>query len=411
MSHAHGAQAQPASLVVVGASLAGLRAVEAARAAGYAGPVTLVGAEPHLPYDRPPLSKAFLTSGAVARVFASEAHLRDTLGVDLLLGQPATALDPAGRTIDVGDRRVPYDALIVATGSVPRGLPGCPALPGVVTLRTRDDALVVRRALLDGARTVVVGAGFIGSEIASSARALGNPATILEASTTPLARAAGPLLGRALSALHTRNGTDLRLGVNVTGIHGHDRVTAVQLSDGTRLPADLVVVGIGTRPATAWLADSGLTLDADDGGLVCDDRLATSAPGVYAAGDVAHWPNAVMDSGMMRLENWTGAAEQGAVAGRNAVTTGETARYETVPYVWSDWYGHRLQFVGRATGEAQVVAGALDGPRFVALFRAGHRLIGAVTLDEPGRIMKYRRLIQQRAGWQAALELFGTSVA
>jgi NADPH-dependent 2,4-dienoyl-CoA reductase/sulfur reductase-like enzyme len=406
------AASPPESLVVVGASLAGLRAVEAARAAGYTGPVTLVGAEPHLPYDRPPLSKAFLTSAADARYFVAESDLRDRLGVDLRLGEPATALDPVARTVRVGGRDLRYGALVVATGSVPRRLPGCPEeLPGVVALRTLDDALAIREALTAGARTVVVGAGFVGSEVASSARALGQPVTIVEASTAPLARAAGPVIGAALAGLHARNGTDLRLGVHVTGLLGRDRVEAVTLSDGTRLDADLVVVGIGSVPATGWLAGSGLRLDPDDGGVVCDRHLAASAPGVFAAGDVAHWPNAVREDAQMRLENWTGAADQGTAAGRNAVS-GTPTPYETVPYVWSDWYGSRIQFVGHPAGdEVRVVSGSLDGPRFVALFRSGDRLAGAVTLDEPGKVMKFRRLVQQRASWQAGLDRFAAPAA
>jgi NADPH-dependent 2,4-dienoyl-CoA reductase/sulfur reductase-like enzyme len=399
-----------AGLVVVGGSLAGLRAVEAARAAGYGGRVTLVGAEPHLPYDRPPLSKAFLHAGADPRFFAAEDHLRDALGVELRLGEPATALEAADRVLHVGADAVRYGALVVATGSSPRPLPGCRHVPGVVTLRTLDDARLVRGALLDGERVVVVGAGFIGSEVASSARQLGNAVTVVEAAPAPLARAAGPEVGAALARLHLRQGTDLRLGVAVTAVHGDARVTGVELSDGSVLPCDRVVVGIGTAPATGWLAGSGVALSAVDGGVLCDARLAASVPGVYAAGDVAHWPNALADGALMRLENWTGAAEQGAAAARNALAAlggGVPQPYRTVPYVWSDWYDSRIQFVGHpATDEVRVVSGDLDGPRFVALYRSGDRLAGAVTLNEPGKVMKYRRLIQRRAGWQDALDLF-----
>jgi NADPH-dependent 2,4-dienoyl-CoA reductase/sulfur reductase-like enzyme len=403
--------------VVVGGSLAGLRAVEAARSAGHRGPITFVGAEPHLPYDRPPLSKEFLAPDGEPRFFRTEDHLRDDLGVTLRLGEPATGLDPATRTLRVGDAEIPYGALVIATGSTPRTLPGCAERPGVVTLRTLDDALVVRASLHEGARVVVVGAGFIGSEIASAARARGNDVTVVEAAPVPLVRAAGPVAGAALAALHERHGTDVRLGVGVTGLRGAGDggpVTAVELSDGSVLPADLVVVGIGSVPATAWLAGSGVARSDADGGVLCDEFLATSVPDVYAAGDVAHWPNAVMDLPLMRLENWSGAQEQGAAAARNALAADPAARtpFETVPYVWSDWYGHRIQFVGHpAADEARLVSGDLDGDRFVVLFRDGDRLAGAVTLNEPGKVMKYRRLIGGRAGWQEALDRFPARAA
>jgi NADPH-dependent 2,4-dienoyl-CoA reductase/sulfur reductase-like enzyme len=398
-----------APFVVVGASLAGHRAIEAARVSGYTGPIVLIGAERHAPYDRPPLSKAFLNPGGETRFFDDEARLRDEHGIDVRLGEPATALDPETRTVRVGGRDVEYGSLVIATGSTPRNLPRWAGLNGVVTLRTLDDAIVVRDALHSGARVVVIGAGFIGSEIASTARKYGNQVTIVEAAPVPLVRAAGPVLGAALAALHHRNGTDLRLGVSVSDIRGTDRVEAVELSDGSVLDADLVVVGIGSAPATGWLAGSGIALSPDDGGIICDEYLATNLPGVHAAGDVAHWPNALMDAPLMRLENWTGAAEQGAAAARNALLLGDRQPYVTVPYVWSDWYDSRIQFVGRpATDEVRVVSGDLDGPRFIALYRSGDRIAGAVTLNEPGKVMKFRRLIQRRASWQAALELLTT---
>jgi NADPH-dependent 2,4-dienoyl-CoA reductase/sulfur reductase-like enzyme len=397
--------------VVVGGSLAGLRAIEAARRGGYDGRIVLVGAERHLPYDRPPLSKAFLDDGAEARFLCEPGHLGD-LGVELRLGEPATRLDPGVRTVQVGADGVRYGTLLIATGSAPRVLPHGAGLPGVVTLRTLDDALTIRRFLLRGARLVVVGCGFIGSEVASSARRLGNPVTIIEAAATPLARAVGARLGPALSALHQRNGTRLRLGVHVTGVRGSGQVEAVELSDGSVLAADLVVVGIGSAPATAWLAGSGVRLSEADRGVVCDEFLATTVPGVFAAGDVAHWPNRLMDVPLMRMENWTGAAEQGAAAARNALRLGPPAPFQTVPYVWSDWYDSRIQIVGRPSDqEVRVVSGDLAGPRFVAIHRDGDRIVGAVTLGEPGKVMKYRRLIAGRGSWQAALDLYAAPAA
>ncbi len=387
-------------LVVVGASLAGLRAVEAARKSGFDGSVVLIGAEPHLPYDRPPLSKAFL-DGAGLPAFRTEEVLRDELGVRLVLGAPATALDTAARVVTAGEREFGYDALVIATGAAARTLPGTAGLTGVHTLRTRDDALAVRSALDAGARTVVVGAGFIGSEVASAARKRGLDVTIVEALPTPLVRAVGETMGRACGALHARNGTDLRCGTGVAAVEGDGRVERVRLTDGTVLPADLVVAGIGAVPATGWLGGAGLSLDD---GVVCDETLFTGAPGVYAAGDVARWHNPAFGR-HMRLEHWTSAAEQGATAARNALDPANAKPYSTVPYFWSDWYDSRIQFVGvPATEEVRVVDGDPGGDRFVALYREGDRLAGALALNGQTQIMKYRALIMRGASWADGLE-------
>lgn len=405
------------NLVVVGASLAGLRAVEAARKAGFAGAITLIGAEPHLPYDRPPLSKAYLEpqpAGDPAPpppTFRTEAMLRDELGVDLRLGTAATGLRVDRKEVLLGDRAqdsdavgydaVGYDALVIATGASARTLPGADGLAGVHPLRTLDDAIAVRRALDAGARTVVIGAGFIGSEIASGARKRGLPVTVVEALPTPLVRAVGEAMGGVCAALHHRNGTDLRCGVGVTAVDGDGRVERVLLSDGSAVEADLVVVGVGATPATGWLDDSGLRLD---NGVVCDANLCTGAEGVYAAGDVARWHNSLFDR-PMRLEHWTSAAEQGAVAARNALDPGSATPYRTVPYFWSDWYDSRIQFVGVPTAtEVSVVDGdmARDG-RCVALYRDGDRLVGALTINGQSVIMKYRALIMKGTSWPDAL--------
>lgn len=395
------------NLVVVGASLAGLRAVEAARKAGFEGDVTLIGAEEHLPYDRPPLSKAYLEQlpageEPASTIFRTEEVLRDDLGVDLHLGTAATGLDLESKEVLAGARRFGYDALVIATGASARTLPGTEHLSGVHTLRTLDDADAVRRSLDAGARTVVIGAGFIGSEVAAGARKRGLNVTILEALPTPLVRAVGETMGAACSALHQRNGTDLRCGVGVTGLEGNGRVERVLLSDGTSIDADLVVVGIGAIPGTGWLEGSGLRLD---NGVVCDEKLWTGADGVYAAGDVARWYNPLFDR-LMRLEHWTSAAEQGAAAARNALDPAAAKPYPTVPYFWSDWYDSRIQFVGIPTAdEIEIVDGDpnQDG-RCVALYREGDRLVGALAINGQNIIMKYRGLIMRKATWGEALE-------
>lgn len=392
-------------LVVVGGSLAGLRAVEAARKAGFGGVITLIGAERHLPYDRPPLSKEFLdvtAPGAEALIpyFRSSDVFADELNVELVLGAPATGLDVERKVVLIGDREVGYDALVIATGSQLRTLPGTENLEGVRGLRTLDDSLAIRRALDAGARTVVIGAGFIGSEVASSAKKRGVHVTVVEAQPTPLVRATGTKMGAAIASLHERNGTTLLCGTGVKSVEGEDRVERVVLSDGTVLEADLVVVGIGVSPYTDWLENSGLTLD---NGIVCDETLWTGVPGVYAAGDVANWLNPMFEV-RQRMENWTAAAEQGAAAARNALDPENAKPYGTVPYFWSDWYGSRIQFVGAPEAdEVLVVDGDVEDDRWTALYRRGERLVGALTLNGQAVIMKYRRMIGQKNSWDEAL--------
>jgi NADPH-dependent 2,4-dienoyl-CoA reductase/sulfur reductase-like enzyme len=390
-------------LVVVGASLAGLRAVEAARRSGYDGTITLIGDEVHEPYDRPPLSKDYLTSEQPpsATVLREEAMLRNDLGVDLRLGTTATGLDPTAKIVHTDQGEVGYDTAVLATGASPRTIPGAEGLTGVHTLRTIGDAEAIRAAIDRGARTVVVGAGFIGSEIAASARKRGREVTVVEALPTPLARAVGEQLGLALAGLHERNGSHLRLGVGVDGLEGDQAVQAVRLADGTRIEADLVVVGIGVTPNVGWLSESGLALG---NGVECDEYLATSASGVYAAGDIANWVNPLFGT-RMRLEHWTIAAEQGGHAGRNAADPATAEPFSTVPYFWSDWYDKRIQFVGVAADaeQTETVIGALDGDAFLTLYRRGDRLVAALGLEQRSNMMKFRNLLAKQASWDDAL--------
>ncbi len=397
-------------LVVIGASLAGLRAVEGARKAGFDGKITLIGSERHLPYDRPPLSKSYLDppngSPAKTPTYRSLQILRTQLGAELLLGCTATGLDVDRKLIQLGNRSVTYDAAVIATGACARELPALKGqLAGVHTLRTIDDAEAVRRAFDRGARTVVVGAGFIGSEIASAARKRGLDVTLVEASPTPLVRAVGQEMGEVCATLHQLHGVRLLCGVTVTKMLGSDRVEQVVLSDGSVLPADLIIVGVGADPATDWLKKSGLEIDD---GVVCDETLC-SGERVYAAGDVARWHNGLFGRSM-RLEHWTAAAEQGTVAARNAVDPGAGKPYRTVPYFWSDWYDCRIQFVGISDAdEVYIVTGSLDrDPKFLALYRQGDRIVGAFAINNQSVIMKYRRMIAEHARWEDALALATT---
>ncbi|MEU5852677.1 NAD(P)/FAD-dependent oxidoreductase [Saccharopolyspora shandongensis] len=388
------------TIVVVGASLAGLRAVETARRLGYDGRLVLVGAEPGLPYDRPPLSKAFLTEADTEIApFRGRSHYTE-LGVELRLGIPATTLDTAHREVGLADgERLGFDGLILATGAKPRALPGTCDQAGIHVLRTADDAIALRGAMRRSRRIVVIGSGFIGSEIASSAGKNGLEVTMVEALPTPLAGAIGGKMGEICSLLHTDNGTRLRCGIGVTGVDMGNGGKRVRLADGGEIDADLVVAGIGVSPATEWLVGSGLAIDD---GIVCDEMLCAGVPGIYAAGDVARWPNSLFGQSM-RLEHWTSAAEQGAHAMRNLLAGGPGKPYTAVPYFWSDWYDSRIQFLGIVGEEVRVVHGSADERRLIAVYRRGNRIVGALSLNWPTAIMKYRALIARRATWPEAL--------
>ncbi|MFT3851811.1 MAG: FAD-dependent oxidoreductase [Ilumatobacteraceae bacterium] len=395
-------------IVVVGASLAGLRACEQLRTSGYAGRVTLVGAEAHEPYDRPPLSKKLLAGDWDAdRIRLRKPGELDELRIDTMLGVRAVALDPARQVVELdGLAPLAYDGLIVATGAAPRRLPGQPDAAGIHVLRTLDDATGLRPELVDGARVVVIGAGFVGLEVAATARGRGGDVTVLEGLPAPLVRALGAEMGAAVAAVHGRNGVDVRCGVQVAGITVADgRVRAVALADGTELPADVVVVGIGVSPTVDWLTGSGTELRD---GVVCDATLWTGIPNVFAAGDCVRWFNELYGE-EMRVEHWTNAAEQGAAAATNllAVAAGDAAvPYAPVPFFWSDQYDSRIQYLGRAAGTADeqvvVVAGDLGG-RFAALYGQDGRFRAALGVTMPRMVMPMRKLLMQRASWEEAL--------
>src|SRR5919198_277674 len=398
------ALAPPGRVVVVGASLAGLSALEALRQAGYEGELIAVGAEPTLPYDRPPLSKQVLQG----HWEPEKAALRDqgqyeALGVTWHLGRRATALDVAGRTVTLDDGEpLAYDGLVIATGASPRWLPGSQELAGIHVLRTLDECLTIRAELETASRLCVVGAGFIGAEVAASARVLGVDVTVLEALPAPLARAFPPELGTACAGLHLDQGVDLRCGVTVAGFEGDDRVTGVRLGDGSVVEADVVVVGIGVVPETGWLESSGLHLD---NGVVCDATCATSAPGVVAAGDIARWPNNLFGE-TMRVEHWSNAVEQGAAAAQRLLAgPGEAVDFAPVPYFWSDQYDTKIQFLGRCcpTDEVRIVDGSPDERRFVALFGRDGRLVGALGFNRPRQLMAYRKLLAAKTSFDDAL--------
>ena len=391
------------TVAVVGTSLAGLRAVETLRRQGYDGRLIWIGAEPHLPYDRPPLSKELLRGDWEATRIALRRQGYDELELDLRLGCRATGLDPVARTLELAEgKRVRYDGLVIATGAMPRQLPATPALEGVHLLRSLDDSLAIRQELEKSPRVVVVGAGFIGAEVAASCRARGLEVTVIEPLPVPLMRGLGRAMGEVCAELHRSHGVDLRCGVGVEGLEGAGRIERVRLDDGRTLAADLVVVGIGVSPATEWLESSGLSLND---GVVCDATCATAAPGVVAAGDVARWYNPLFDESM-RVEHWTNAVEQGVAAAMRLLAGPEAAEtFANVPLFWSDQYGVKIQFTGRMRpdDEFRLVHGSIEERRFVALYGRAGRLVGALAFNRPRHLMSYRQLIGEGVSWDAAL--------
>jgi NADPH-dependent 2,4-dienoyl-CoA reductase/sulfur reductase-like enzyme len=397
------------TIVIVGASLAGLRAAETLRSEGFDGTITLIGAEPHLPYDRPPLSKRFLAGEVDAeRIALRKVDAYADLRLDLRLGVLAMGVDLDARLVHCDDRTdAPFDGLIIATGGSPRWPAAWPHLPATTALRTIDDAVALK-AVIDRSpeRICVIGAGFIGAEVAATARKAGVAVTIVEALPVPLVRGLGEAMGAAVSRLHLDHGVDLRTGVGVDAITGGpSEGAAVTLADGSRIDADAVVVGIGVVPETGWLAGSGLELRD---GVVCDETLAcVGAEGVYAAGDLTRWPNALYGE-EMRVEHWTNAAEQGQMAAVNLLAWaagGSGSAYAPVPFFWSDQYDAKIQFVGRSSADddVQVVAGSIDERRFVALYGRSGRLRGALGVSAPKLVMPYRKLLAAGASWDDAL--------
>lgn len=385
------------TVTVVGASLSGVYAARELRAQGFDGRLVIVGEEPHRPYDRPPLSKDFLTGKADEEDLAL-ADAEETAGLDAewLLGVRARGLDARGRTVLLGDgRTVSTDGVVIATGASARRLPG-DVLKGVHTLRTLDDARVLRDELADGPRhVVVIGGGFIGAETASSCTALGHDVTVVEAAPLPLVPQLGPEMAAVCATLHRRGGAALLTGTGVARLHGSaGGVTGVELSDGRVLPADTVIVGIGATPNTGWTAGSTLRLHD---GVLCDDGCVTGLPQVVAVGDVAR-------VGGRRVEHWTSATEQPRVAVRNLLAGRTVESVRSVPYFWSDQYGARIQFAGRRhDGDTvRLTEGALseDGPAeggFLAVYERDGRTTAVLSVDRPRPFTRARRALMRAA--------------
>jgi len=379
------------SVTVVGGSLAGLSAVRALRAAGFDGRVTVVGDEVHRPYDRPPLSKELLSGRMSPADLALEAE-DEALDVQWRLGVRAAALRPSDRAIELADGEVlRSDGVVLATGARARTLPGTEGVPGVHTLRTLDDALALAEELRPGRSVVVVGAGFIGAEVASTAHQLGLDVTVLEAQEVPLAGPLGEQMGRVLAGLHHDNGVRLMAGVGIHAVHaGPHGVDGVELVDGRVLPADVVVVGVGAQPNVEWLADSGVDLG---NGVHCDSRGATSVPGVVAVGDCASWYDP-LSGRHRRVEHWTGALERPGIAVATLLAGGRhNGNPAKPPYFWSDQYGRRIQFAGIAhTGdEITFEVGSARDASFLAVYRRGGEPVAVLGMDQPKLFTRWRR--------------------
>lgn len=373
--------------MIVGGGLAAARTAEQLRRAEFSGPITIVSDEDHLPYDRPPLSKEVLRA-ETDDVSLKPAEFYAEKDITLLLGNGARSVDTDAKTVTLADgSTLGYDELVIATGLVPKRIRSFPDLPGIHVLRNVGESLALRREAADARRAVVVGAGFIGCEVAASLRKLGVDVVLVEPQPAPLASVLGEKIGELVTRLHRAEGVDVRCGVGVAEVSGDDRVRSVTLSDGEQIDADIVVVGIGSHPATDWLEGSGITVD---NGVVCDDAGRTSAPHVWAIGDCASWRDEV--KGQVRVEHWSNVADQARVL-VPAMLGQDTPAAVSVPYFWSDQYDVKIQALGEpeATDTVHIVED--DGRKFLAYYERDGVVVGVVGGGFPGKVMKVRAKI------------------
>jgi phthalate 3,4-dioxygenase ferredoxin reductase subunit len=393
----------------VGSSVGGVRTARALRTEGFTGLITLVGEEPELPYDRPPLSKQVLTGAwPTERAGLLTAQAAADAGIELRLGVAARSLDTEARQVHLADGEVlPYDDLVIATGASARPSPWQPE-SGVYTLRTLADCRTLKKCFADGASVVMIGGGFIGAEAAAAARSAGCDVTLVDAVAVPMERAAGPVVGALLADVQRRNGTRTRFGVGVRSVTGRAGDLVVTLSDASVVRAEAVVVGIGAIPNDQWLQGSGLTVED---GVVCDAYLAAAgATHAYAIGDVARWPHPELDA-EVRSEHWTNAADQARCVARTIARAGAREAYQPSDYIWSDQYDWKLQLAGqrsRAVAEWVIGTPGAERPRVTVLHGdAAGRLCGAVCLNWPKAFVQCRRLVDERAPVARARELLG----
>ena len=392
------------SITIVGASLSGIRAAETLRAEGFKGKIKLFGDEERTPYDRPPLSKNFLDGEMPFERLSliSEEKILE-LEIELALGSKATNLDVESQTLEIEGIKESFDGLIIATGARARKLPNSDKFQGVHTLRSVDDSIRIREAFKSGkSKVVIVGAGFIGCEVASTASNLGLEVTVLETQHVPLCHVLGEKVGTIISDLHTTNGVELNCGVKVQEIQGGDHVEGVLLTDGTLIEADLVIVGIGAVPNTEWLENSGLTID--DG--VCCDETCLAAPNIVAAGDVARWYH-VGYGKSIRLEHWDNAAEQGKYSAQRLLhDEANNPPYAPVPWFWSDQFDRKIQLAGISSpeDEFEVVVDSPQEGRFTGIYGNEGKLRAVLGINRPRHVMQFKSLIEKGSSWKEALE-------
>lgn len=377
--------------MIVGGGLAAARTAEQLRRSEYAGAITIVGDEAHLPYDRPPLSKDVLR-GETDDVTLKPAEFYDEKKITVLLGNAVSSVDTEAKTLTLADgAQLAYDQLVIATGLVPKRISSFPNLMGIHVLRSVDQGLALRRAASAARRAVVVGAGFIGCEVAASLRSLGVDVVLVEPQPAPLASVLGEQIGQLVARLHRAEGVDVRCGIGVAQVDGDDRVRSVTLTDGAELDADLVVIGIGSHPATGWLEGSGIDVD---NGVVCDQTGRASAPNVWAIGDVASWRDAAGDQ--VRVEHWSNVADQ-ARAMVPAMLEQDAPGTVAVPYFWSDQYDVKFQCLGEPEATDTVHLVEDDGRKFLAYYERGGAVVGVVGASMPAEVMKVRSKIASRA--------------
>ncbi|WP_077077595.1 NAD(P)/FAD-dependent oxidoreductase [Mycobacterium numidiamassiliense] len=371
-------------IVIVGGGLAAARTAEQLRRSEFTGRITIVSDEEHLPYDRPPLSKEVLRK-EVDDVALKPRDFYDEKGIILRLGAAATSLDTTAQTVTLADGTVlGYDELVIATGLVPRRIPAFPDLEGIRVLRSYDESMALREHASEARHAVVVGAGFIGCEVAASLRSLGVEVVLVEPQPTPLASVLGEQIGALVSRLHRAEGVDVRTGIGVAQVRGDQHVEQVVLDDGTELTADLVVVGIGSRPATEWLQGSGVEVD---NGVICDETGRTSAANVWALGDVASWRDAT--GHQARVEHWSNVADQARVV-VPAMLGQDVPDVVVVPYFWSDQYDVKIQCLGEPEATDTVHLVEDDGRKFLAYYERDGVVVGVVGGGMPGKVMKAR---------------------
>jgi 3-phenylpropionate/trans-cinnamate dioxygenase ferredoxin reductase subunit len=386
------------TFVLLGGGLASATAASTLRMAGFDGRVIIVGDETHVPYSRPPLSKEVLRGEkSPEQTWLRPPTWYTSKDVELRLGIRATAVDPGAHLVELADgTRLAYDKLLVATGGVPRTLdiPGVD-LPGVLFLRRLDDALALRGQLIPGAPVVVIGAGFIGAEVAASARTLGCEVTMFEIAEIPLGRALGPEIGQIYADVHREHGVELRTRVGVDRIEGHGHVQRVVATDGRVHDASVVVIGVGLVPELDLAGSSGLAIG---NGVIVDEYCRTSADDVFAAGDIANHPNLFLGR-RIRIEHWQNAQHQGAAAARNML--GQQQPFREVPWVWSDQYEHNLQVVGLPDPtQRMVLRGDTETRNFSAFFIRDGRVTAALAINRPEDIRVARLMIHD--GTEAA---------